>query len=176
MINQLFYRMIVVLILFTFVYQTTVYANSSWNWLTDSPEKFLPYAILLTLVIEIGAIVLLGRLKSGFSLKVKGTLIIILANIASFLLPYIYRSIEIESFYGEGWDAAWHLSFTSGPYYIVLLGFLFLTISVEVPIIYLYLKKHTERLRILLSVIIIANIVTTLIVAVMERIMFYGQW
>lgn len=176
MIYQLFYRMTVVLILFTIVYQTSVYANSSWHWLTDSPKKFLPYAILLTLVIEIVAIVFLGRLKSSLSLKVKGTLIIIIANIASFLLPYIYRTIEIESFYGEGWNVAWHLAFTSGPYYIVLLGFLFLTISVEVPIIYLYLKKHTERFRVLLSVIIIVNIVTTLIVAVMERMMFYGQW
>lgn len=174
--NLLFMKAAVVLFLLTFFYQTPVFANSSWNWLTDSPKKFLPYAILLTILIEILAVVIFGRLRRSFSLIIKLIVAIIIANVASFLVPYIYRAIELENFYSEGWKKAWDLAFTSGPFYIVLLGYLFLTIIIEVPLMYLFLKKHTSSLRVLLTVIVTANILTTIIVAIMERMMFYGQW
>ncbi|KGA95865.1 hypothetical protein AJ85_17210 [Alkalihalobacillus alcalophilus ATCC 27647 = CGMCC 1.3604] len=163
------------LILFIFMFHSTGYANSSWQWLTSSPKEMLPLAIILTLCFEIISILFLGKLVKNYSIKVIAALIITLANIVSFLFPYIFRAIEFQAVSG-GWAYAWYDAFAAGPYYIVLTGYLFLTLCIEVPIIYFLLKNYSKSRRFLLGVVISVNVMTTLIVAIMERIMFYGHW
>lgn len=173
--KNLFSKTVLILLLGSLIFQTNVYANSSWQWLTSSPKEILPLAITITLFIEIIGISLLGGLGNKLSVAIKGALIIIGANIASFSLPYVFRALSFHSFSGS-WSHAWYDAFSSGPYYIVLLGYLFLTVAIEVPVIYYYLVNYTKNKRVLLTVIISVNVLTTLIVAVMERIMFHGQW
>ncbi|MFN7250349.1 MAG: hypothetical protein ACK4M9_06085 [Anaerobacillus sp.] len=165
----------VILFLFIVTYQTTVLANSSWQWLTSSPKVFLPYAILLTLSIEIIGIYVFAKMKE-WSIKIKIAVVVVIANLASFLFPYILRAIDLHGFYSEGWVTSWNLAFETGPYYIVLAEYLLLTLAIEGPLVYLYLKKHVKNTGALLKLIILLNIVTTLIVAVLERILFYGRW
>ncbi|WP_413382032.1 hypothetical protein [Alkalihalobacillus sp. 1P02AB] len=172
--NQLF-QVTLSLILFTFMFHSTGYANSSWQWLTSSPKEILPLAIILTLCFEIIGILFLGKLVKNYLIKVIAALIIMVANIVSFLFPYIFRAIEFQAISG-GWSYAWYDAFAAGPYYIVLTGYLFLTLSIEVPLIYLLLKKYSKDKRVLLGVVISVNVMTTLIVAIMERMMFYGHW
>jgi hypothetical protein len=148
---------------------TIAYANSSWHWLTISPLKVLPWAILLTLIIETIVIVKFGRVSNVK--KVLG--VICLANLVSFLAPYLLRAyshIPISGSY------ALLSAFEKGPYYIVLSGYLLLTIVVELPIVYRFLKENTINRKHLKSSILVANIVTTLLVAIIERILCVGQW
>ena len=42
----------------------SAFANSSWHWLTSSPLVVLPFAIVLTLVIETFAVVKYGRVSN----------------------------------------------------------------------------------------------------------------
>ncbi|MEC5424824.1 hypothetical protein QGM71_15160 [Virgibacillus sp. C22-A2] len=162
-------------LLLTAFYQQTVYANSSWQWLTSSPKQLLPFAIVLTIGIEVTAILVLGKLKKDLSLSGKTVGIIAIANLVSFIIPYFFRAIEHLGVSG-GWGNAWYDAFASGPYYIVLSGYLFFTIAIELPIIYSFLSKYTNNKRNLLGIILSVNILTTIIVAVMERMMFPGQW
>ncbi|UCZ53523.1 hypothetical protein LGQ02_01605 [Bacillus shivajii] len=166
---------IIPLILFSIIFPGIAFANSSWQWLTDSPMTLLPYAILFTLAVEILAILVFGQLVKNLSLKIKAMILIIVANLASFLLPYLFRALEVQAVAGS-WENAWFAAFEAGPFYIVLTGYLFMTLLVEVPIIYFFLKKHTTNNRILFIVIVSANILTTAAIAAIERMMFYGHW
>ncbi|KJF28202.1 hypothetical protein TZ02_05060 [Clostridium aceticum] len=152
-----------------------VYANSSWRWLTSSPKELLPIAIIFTLAIEYIGILSLGKLHLIKWERIKIFGIIVLANIASFILPYIIRAYTLRPISG-GWVNAWRDAFTKGPYYIVLFGYLFLTLLVEVPIVYGFLKKYTLSKKFLMSLIILLNIITTCIVAIIERTLYHGQW
>jgi len=67
-------------------------------------------------------------------------------------------------------------AFNKGPYYIILAGYLILTIAVELPIVYFLLRKDSVSRKNLLVSILLSNIVTTLLVAVCERIICVGQW
>jgi len=146
-----------------------VYANSSWHWVTMSPMKVLPFAIIITLLIETVAIMKFGKVSNGK----KTVIIVCLANLMSFLAPYIERAYRfIPTSGGFSITAA----FNKGPYYIVLLGYLLLTIIVELPIVYFMLRKDSSNKINLLSSIIVFNIVTTVLVAVSERILCIGQW
>lgn len=166
-----------VYLLLFFAYQTdTVYANSSWRWLTSSPKELLPIAILFTLAIEYLGIMSLGKLKKQMDWKrIKVFSIVIAANISSFVFPYIMRTLMMKAT-ASSWVEAWGDAFNAGPFYIVLFGFLFMTILVEIPIVYGTLKKHTLSKKFLFGLIITLNIITTGIVAILERILFKGQW
>ena len=160
---------IIVVTIFFISLPTIVYANSSWQWLTISPLKVLPWAILLTLSIETIVIVKFGRVSNVK--KVLG--VICLANLISFLAPYLLRAYShIPTSGGYALLSA----FEKGPYYIVLSGYLLLTIVVELPIVYRFLKGITINRNHLIISILSANIVTTLLVAIIERILCVGQW
>ena len=164
------------LILFSYItlLSSTVYANSSWRWLTSSPKKLLPIAIVLTLMVEFIGILFLGRVKGKIKpIKVLG--IVALANIVSFVFPYIVRAYLFRATAGT-FAYAWEDAFEAGPFYIVLLGYLILTILLELPLVYSYLKRHTSNKKILLKSIIGVNLITTIIVAVLERTLYHGQW
>lgn len=151
------------------MFPTVSNANSSWHWVTASPLKVLPFAILFTLIIETSAIVMIGKVAD-----IKKSFIVVgLANLFSFLAPYIFRAYRFIPTSG-GFDLL--AAFNKGPYYIVLTGFLVLTLIVELPIVYLMLKKETNKKPSLAITILASNIITTLLVAVCERQICIGRW
>ncbi|MCC5911253.1 MAG: hypothetical protein JJT76_12520 [Clostridiaceae bacterium] len=161
---------------FCFAYQTdVVFANSSWRWLTSSPKELLPIAIISTLAIEYTGILYFQKLKKIEWKRIKVLGIVIAANLASFVLPIVTRAYEMRIF-ARNWLEAWEYAFDKGPFYIVMFGYLFMTIAIEIPIIYGYLRKYTMSKNLLITLIITLNIITTGIVAVLERILYKGQW
>lgn len=155
--------------LFTCIFSTVSFANSSWHWVTASPLKVLPFAIFFTLIIETFAIALLGKVAE----TKKAFIIVCLANLISFLAPYIFRAYRFIPTSG-GFNLL--AAFNKGPYYIVLTGYLILTLIVELPIVYLFLKKYAKAPMGLAISIISSNIITTLLVAICERQICVGRW
>ncbi len=143
-----------------------VFADSSWCWLTDTrPFDILPPVALATIVIEVLAIWLIPH--TGQFMKT--AVAVILANAASFLLPY--SVLVFNQVYPKFEDAL-----NAGPNYIVGFGFVMLTLLIEIPIVYNLLKKHVDSKKKLLWSIIGSNIVTTAMVAVIERMVTNGYW
>ena len=143
-----------------------VFADSSWCWLTDTrPFDILPPVALATIVIEVLAIWLIPHTGKF----IKTAVAVILANAASFLLPY--SVLVFNQVYPKFEDAL-----NAGPNYIVGFGFVMLTLLIEIPIVYNLLKKHVDNKKKLLWSIIGSNIVTTAMVAVIERMVTNGYW
>ena len=146
------------------------YANSSWRWLTDKkPWHLLPTAIVLTLLIEITMHKHLLNIKS-----VKVYFAIIVANVCSFLLPYVMICYVNYS------QVLYTIKETlnSGPTYMIRFGYLFMTLAIEVPIVKGMIKeliREEERKRVF-SVTVISNIITTVLVFVIERTLCKGIW
>lgn len=147
----------------------TVYINSSWHWLTTSPMTILPFAIIITLLIEIISI---SKFNDINNIK-KVSIVITLANLLSFLAPYLERAYRfIPTSGGYSLSGA----FNKGPYYIILAGYLLLTILIELPTVFLFLQKTASNRKKLILTIICSNIITTGIVAILERLICIGRW
>ena len=159
-------RVIALSCLMLLILAQAVLADSSWCWLTDTrPFDILPPVALATIVIEVLAIWLIphtGKLM-------KTAVAVILANAASFLLPYAL--LLNDPVYPKFDDML-----NAGPNYIVGAGFVILTLVLEIPIVYNLLKKHVDNKKKLLWSIIGSNIVTTAMVAVIERMVTNGYW
>ena len=159
-------RVIVITCFVLLIIPQAVFADSSWCWLTDTrPFDILPPVALATIVIEVLAIWLIpntGKLM-------KTAVAVILANAASFLLPYAL--LLNDPVYPKFDDML-----NAGPNYIVGAGFVILTLVLEIPIVYNLLKKHVDNKKKLLWSIIGSNIVTTAMVAVIERMVTNGYW
>lgn len=159
-------RIIVLSSLMLLVLSQFVFADSSWCWLTDTrPFDILPPVALATIVIEVLAIWLIPH--TGQFMKT--AVAVILANAASFMLPY--SVLVFNQVYPKFEDAL-----NAGPNYIVGFGFVMLTLLIEIPIVYNLLKKHADSKKKLLWSIIGSNIVTTAMVAVIERMVTDGYW
>jgi hypothetical protein len=159
------------MLLFT-LYPKTAMANSSWHWVTVSPMRVLPAAIVLTLAIETWGVVVYGKIKE----KIRAFIVVTFANIASFAAPYVYRTFKLNRFYGSGWSNAWERAFNNGPNFIIRSLYLILTLCIEVPLVYFLLRNHSKDKRNLLLAIIILNVITTVIVAILERLICLGRW
>lgn len=159
-------RVIVITCFVLLIIPQAVFADSSWCWLTDTrPFDILPPVALATIVIEVLAIWLIphtGKLM-------KTAVAVILANAASFLLPYAL--LLNDPVYPKFDDML-----NAGPNYIVGAGFVILTLVLETPIVYNLLKKHADSKKKLLWSIVGSNIVTTAMVAVIERMVTDGYW
>ena len=159
-------RVIVITCFVLLIIPQAVFADSSWCWLTDTrPFDILPPVALATIVIEVLAIWLIphtGKLM-------KTAVAVILANAASFLLPYAL--LLNDPVYPKFDDML-----NAGPNYIVGAGFVILTLVIEIPIVYNLLKKHVDSKKRLLWSIVGSNIVTTAMVAVIERMVTDGYW
>lgn len=168
-------RVLLYCILLFFIFQTSALANSSWHWVTISPMRVLPFAIVLTLTIETWGAAVFGKTKG----IMRTFIVVAIANAASFVMPYFIYAYRIK-FYGVGfgadWKYVWEKAFNSGPNYIVGFVYLILTLCVELPIAYLLLKNHSENKKQLFYTIIVVNVITTAVVAVMERILCRGMW
>jgi len=145
----------------------TAYANTSWHWLTESkPFDILPYVVVLTLMIEFVAIGKLNSINSSMKLF----LVICLANLASFILPYSVYLLPSATGY------TFQMSISYLPLYIVGFGYLLLTLMAEVPIVYFSFRKNVLNRKKLLISIIAVNATTTLFVAIIERVFIKGSW
>ena len=168
MMNTNIKRLFLIIAIFILLIPRTVYADSSWIWLTKCrPWDVLPPVALATIVIEVLAIWLIPH-TDNFR---KTALVVIVANVISFVVPYAYLLIDPLN---PGYPYPELLE--SGPYYIISGFFVFLTLFLEVPIVYNLLKKHVESKKKLLWTIIASNITTSLMVAVIERMISYGQY
>ena len=150
----------------------TVSANSSWHWVTGSPMKALPLAVILTLAIETLGILRFGKIRD----RLRTFVVVAFANIVSFVAPYIYSASRLLRFYGSGWLYPWERAFNNGPNYIIRFAYLLLTLCVEVPLVYFLLKNYSKNKKMFLLSIIIVNVVTTISVAVLERLLCRGKW
>ena len=144
---------------------STVFANSSWHWVTDTaPINLLPFVAIGTLIIETLAINIIPKINK----PLKVFAVVAIANLLSFLMPYILLAGE-PPYYSI--KAAFRC-----PFYTVGLVFLFMTLAVELPVVYFTLRKKVENKKRLLLVIIGSNVVTTVLVAIVERVLCYGRW
>jgi len=153
------------------LYTIAASANSSWHWVTYSPKKILPYAVLFTLLIETVGIMKIGKIN-----ELKKTITVIaIANIVSFIFPYIERAIRFRAVAG-GFIYAWSKAFDSGPYYLIMLGYFVLTLVIEMPVVYYLLREHSRNKKHLLYAIVSCNLITTIGVFIIERLVSHGQW
>lgn len=158
---------LIILSLMVAAVPTAVFANSSWYWISEQrPWDILPWVALATIVIEVLAI---WRIPAtGHFLKT--ALIVIGANLLSFLLPYGLLAV------GNSWYGTFQDILESGPCYIVSVMFLIMTLAVELPIVYKVLKQHVQNKKFFLWTIIGTNTVTTILVAIVERMITEGAW
>lgn len=152
-----------------FIFSLTAFANSSWVWISETrPYDVLPFVALATLIIETAA--LNGFLKIGNWHRVfTGVLI---GNLISFAVPYIG--------YSNTTPYAGYYTLTQilqrGPFYTVGAAFLIITVAVELPFMYFWLKKSVKNKKLLVLVTVVANVVTTAMVALVERILCEGYY
>ena len=147
-----------------------VSANSSWCWISETrPYDILPWVALATILIETWMIIRYGKTDEVIHVIA----VVILVNFISFVFPYIIyyasRSMMVV-------DKDFRSMLEHWPAYTVGGWFLVLTIVLEVPILYFDLKEKVANKKSLLKILIIANVLTTLMVAVVERIACRGRW
>ena len=157
----------------------TISANSSWHWLTKAPQSILHIVIIATLVIETIIIVFANNIKPQG--RFKTFIVIAIANVFSYVFPYLGAvfSYEGQQFYGGmGIFEAVDAYVNKMPIYIVGPGLLFFTIIIEIPIIYYSLvsRQQTMNKKRAIASIVVANLVTFLLVFVVERTFFFGSW
>ena len=158
---------IALILMISVLFPTIAYANSSWHWLTKTkPFDILPYVVVLTLLIES---ITIGKVNS-IRRYIMLFLVICLANLASFILPYIVYLLP--SSVGYTFD----MSISHLPLYIIGFGYLLLTLIAEIPITYISFRKEVSNRKKLLLSIIAVNAMSTLFVAVMERVFIEGSW
>lgn len=150
-----------------------VFANSSWQWFTRNPLPLLPWVIIGTLIVETFILCYFNKIA-----KIRKVFIIILtANIVSFLIPYACLGIPegggME--YGGFFEQISYMAEKS-PAYIIGMIYFVLTLISEIPIVYFSLKNHVRNKKRFFILIIFANTITTLIIAVLERITYKGSW
>ena len=107
----------------------------------------------------------------------KASLLIIMANLLSFLLPYIIMGL-VPVIYMEDLNFFEMINFYANrhPTYIVGIAFLLFTLLIEIPIIYNLLKKDVANKKCLFFSTVAVNCATTFVLAVIERIVFRGSW
>ena len=163
------FSMPVISVLGVSVFPMLASANSSWVWISETrPYDILPFVIIGTLLIETVAVNLVSKVGNWY----KTFFAIFIGNIISFVVPYIGYS---NSIYAE---AGYTLSqiIDRGPYYTVGTAFLLLTLIIELPVVYFMLKKDADSKKKLALCIVLANVVTTVLVAIVERTLCYGRW
>ena len=175
--NKTFFSGLIAILLI-FLFSITASANSSWHWVSSKrPLDLLPIVIILTLIIEIVLINYLAKVKD---LK-RVIPVVSLANLASFLVPYIWLVISPDNVYSDytsekGIFYAINYTVSATPTFTVSLFYLLITLLVEFPIVYLFLRKKTSNKKVLIAVIIAANVLTTAMTFAVEHIFCHGEW
>ncbi len=151
-------------------------ANSSWHWLGDDPTSLLPIAVVLTISIELGIIVIHGKVPRKAVMLLIGAASIVAANMVSYILPYASLALEAVRVYGRDSSEALSWAISKGPFYIIRPMSLILMLVCEYPVVYFSMRWAVKDMRVLSRSIIIANVITTALVALMERIIIRGSW
>lgn len=158
-------------LILSFGFSFFAYANSSWVWITETrPYDVLPFVIVATLIIETLVIDSAAKIEKLF----KTFFCVLVGNILSFVAPYFIYANFTTPYSDAGYGIEYILD--RGPFYTVGTVFLALTILIELPFIYQFLKKDTENKKKLCLVIITVNIATTALVALIERLFCQGHW
>ena len=147
----------------------TASANSSWIWLSEArPYDVLPFVAVITIAIETAALwYVLGKKH-----LVKIAVVVVIANLLSFAAPYLFWYDESIRMPLKPFPEL----IEYGHYFTVGTIFLIMTLVLEIPVVFLTLRKYAKgKWRFLLTVAGV-NVVTTIITAAAERIFCYGQW
>jgi len=145
---------------------TVASANSSWRWLSEARSyDVLPAVAALTIAIE--TVALWFVLDRKHLMKIAA--IVTLANLLSFGAPYFFDYTSLDRIYPMV------ETLEKFPSYTVRAMYLFVTLAVELPVVFLTLRKNAERKWLLLTAIG-ANIITTAITAAAKRVFCYGEW
>ncbi|MDP4119807.1 MAG: hypothetical protein Q8876_01960 [Bacillota bacterium] len=165
-------------LLFVFLFQTTVYADSSWHWLTTSPLYVLPFAVVFTIAIETFIIAKFGSVINPAKKAFKVFCVVCVSNIFSFIFPYVFVVLigDTPVNFGDPINEVVNMVFNEGPSYIITLRYLIMTLFVEIPIVYFFLRKDVLSRKKLVLFIAVANIITTLLVAITEHVVCKGVW
>lgn len=159
-----------------FIIPAAASANSSWHWLGDDPTSLLPIAIVMTLSIELSIVMLFGGVPRRCLTLAIGASSIIVANLVSYILPYISLAGGAVATYGIERSEALFWAVSKGPYFIIGPMSLILTLICEYPIVYFSMRRAVNNRVALSRSIIVANIITTAMVALMERTLIKGSW
>ena len=151
------------ILLMTYSLCTTVYANSSWHWISKTrPFDVLPIAIMVTLIVECVGIIKFAKTNRG-----RSVFVILLGNLASFLAPYL---LALNSWYG------FENTINHTPFYSIGIGYLVITLLVEFPIVFFGLQKNVVSKKRLIFTIIFTNVITTVFTCILERTLCQGAW
>ncbi len=144
-------------------------ANSSWHWLTTlRPWHLLPVGIVLTISIEAAFIYYYAEIGN----KAKVLYSVVIGNILSFLVPYLIVLRPMNP--GDSFPNMDSLE--SWPFYSVGIFYLIITVAIETPFVYFFLRNICLKKKRLVFSILGGNIFTTIFVGALERIFTYGQW
>lgn len=158
-----------VFLLLLFIPQV-VSANSSWCWISETrPYDVLPVVAIATILVECGMINRCIRPKNYHVILAY----VSVANLLSFICPYIINYCRLTVV--RGYQPISEM-FEHWPAYTVGICFLIMTIAVELPIVYFGLKKRSDNTKKLKGIIVLANVITTIMVAVVERLFCQGHW
>lgn len=150
-------------------FSLTAFANSSWVWISETrPYDVLPFVAAATLIIET-AVLNLSLKLNNWSRTFVGVLI---GNLISFAVPYIGYSNTTP--YSDYLSLPEILN--RGPFYTVGAAFLIVTVAVELPFMYFWLKKDVKNKNLLVLVTLLANVATTVMVALCERLLCEGHY
>ena len=153
-------------LVFALLFSVTTCANSSWRWISETrPHDVLPFVIVITLSIEVLTVYFIPKVKA----LPKIILFVTIANIFSFLAPYLFLYI-VPSLY------TFEQTLEHTPFYIVGIVYLLITLIIEVPFVFLTLRNSAKSPKKLFLTVAGANVLTTVITAVTERLICKGVW
>ena len=162
-------RMTALVVLMICMLPITASANSSWIWLSEArPYDVLPFVAVITIAIETAAL----WLGMGKKHLLKIAVVVVVANLISFAAPYLFLYDETIRMPLKPFPELMEY----GHYFTVGAIYLIMTLIVELPVVFLTLRKHAKGKWLFLLNVAGANVVTTIITAAAERIFCYGQW
>lgn len=152
--------------LVTLAVPVTALANSSWCWLTDvRPIYIFPITAVLTIAIETAMINCFAKINNIG----KTLLAVIIANLFSFACPYISYLFTTPLYTLDQF-------INNTPSYVVTSVFVIITLVAEIPVVFLILRKNCKSKSALFISIFTSNVLTTAMVALIERLVCKGVY
>ena len=150
------------------LFDLTAFANSSWVWISETrPYDVLPWVAIGTLIIETISLIVFAKIKNGF----KVFSFVTVANLLSFAAPYLFLWL-VPNEVGYTFE----MFIENTPSYTIGVLYYITTILIELPVVYFSLRKNAVSGKKFIITIIVSNIVTTILVAIIERIFCVGRW
>ena len=150
------------------LFNLTAFANSSWVWISETrPYDVLPWVAIGTLIIESISLMVFAKIKNGFKMFTFVTI----ANAISFAAPYLFLWL-VPNEVGYTFE----MFIENTPSYTIGVLYYITTILIELPIVYFSLIKYASSIKKFVITVICSNIVTTVLVAIIERIFCVGRW